>query len=256
MSRDAAASPDSADEGGSQAVPSPGGRAGSAYLVSPESGPGPGVLVLHSWWGLNRATKEIVEHLADSGFTALAPDLFAGRTLSDPVDPLEAAERLGAADPDKTAGLILASIVALRAHSADPEAPVGIVGFSMGASWALWAATRQPDSVGAVVAYYGHQDMDFEGLRAPVLCHFAAMDPLVSGNEATEMQAHLHLAGVAVEAVRHPGTRHFFAEAGVPVVDSDGAAGERGLTEEAAAVTAWNQTVAFLSDHLGGDGGA
>ena len=144
--------------------------AGHAYLVVPDDGPGHGVLVLHSWWGLTPAVKEVVEALADAGYTALAPDLLDG---ARPADGNEARDVLAASDPNETAALVLSSIVALRAHSADPDGPVAVVGFSMGASWALWAATRQPDSVDAVVAYYGVQNIDFDALSAPVLGHFA-----------------------------------------------------------------------------------
>lgn len=232
--------------------PAPGTRAGSAYLVVPEGGPGPGVLVLHSWWGLEGGSKAIVEALADAGFTAVAPDLFGGVPLEDPPDAAHAAQRLAEADPDATAALVLASIVALRAHTRDPEAPVGVLGFSMGGSWALWAATRQPDSVGAVVDYYGHQDMDFEGMRAPVLCHLASSDPFVSEDLAVEMQAHLRLVGVEAESVLHEDTRHFFAEPGVPVLDADGVLGGRTPAEAAAAAAAWSATIDFLARNLGG----
>ena len=223
--------------------------AGSAYLVSPEAGPGPGVLVLHSWWGLTEGMKSTVEQLADSGFTAMAPALLPGE---QPGDVAEAAGRLAEADVDATAGLILSSIVALRANSADPDAPVGVVGYSMGASWALWVATRQPLSVDAVVSYYGHQDIDFADLSAAVLCHFAESDPLVTEDQAVEMQAHLKLAGKEVEAETHPGTRHFFAESGVPVLDAEGVLGERKPSEEAAAATAWLRSVDFLRSRLAG----
>lgn len=238
--------------------PSAGAPAGSAYLVRPEDGAGPGVLVLHSWWGLNRGIKDLVERLGGAGFTTMAPDLFGGTALADPADPLQAAIRLAEADVDATAGLILASIVALRAHSEDPQAPVGILGFSMGASWGLWAACSQPDSVGAVVAYYGYQDMDFDGIMAPVLCHLAELDPLMSEDQAAQMQAHIRLAGGSVVSTRHSGTRHFFAESGVPVLGADGGVGERDDVEETAATSAWEQTVEFLRCHVDGgpvDGG-
>lgn len=255
MSPDAPSDP--ADEPTAQSTsdrrgPSTGAPAGSAYLARPDDGAGPGVLVLHSWWGLNRGIKDLVERLGDAGFTAMAPDLFGGTELANPTDPLQAAIRLAEADVDATAGLILASIVALRAHSEDPQAPVGILGFSMGASWALWAACSQPDSVGAVVACYGHQDMDFDGLLAPVMCHFAELDPLVSEDQAAQMQAHIRLAGASVVTRRHPGTRHFFAESGVPVMGADGDIGERGVVEEVAAEAAREQTVEFLRLHLQG----
>ena len=51
------------------------GSAGTGYVVAPESGHGPGILVLHSWWGLTPFFREVCDRLADAGFVALAPDL-------------------------------------------------------------------------------------------------------------------------------------------------------------------------------------
>lgn len=212
-----------------------GGSAGSAYLVVPDDGPGHGVLVLHSWWGLTPDVKAVVEALADAGYTALAPDLLGGAL---PVDGDEARDVLADSNPNETAALVLSSIVALRAHAADPDGPVAIVGFSMGASWALWVATRQPDSVDAVVAYYGIQNIDFEDLTAPVLGHFAESDPLVAEDELVEMQAHLLLLDKHVEVHRYDGTGHWFAEPG---------AGEH--HDAGAAELAWTRTLEFLAAH-------
>ena len=51
------------------------GRTISAYLAVPEHGSGPGVLVLHAWWGLTDFFKQVCDRLAQEGFIALAPDL-------------------------------------------------------------------------------------------------------------------------------------------------------------------------------------
>jgi carboxymethylenebutenolidase len=208
---------------------------GAAYLVQPDAGPGPGVLVLHSWWGLTRAVKDVVEQLADVGYTALAPDLCGGVV---PADADEAQRLLAESDPNLTASLVLDSIVALRAHSEVPQDPVAVVGFSMGASWALWVATRQPLSVRTVVAYYGAQNIEFDALVAPVLGHFAEHDPLVSEDELVEMQARLLLSDKHVEVHRYPGTGHWFAEPGVEPHH-----------DPAAADLAWSRTIAFLGVH-------
>jgi carboxymethylenebutenolidase len=212
-----------------------GAPSGAAYLVQPEAGPGPGVLVLHSWWGLTRGVKDLVEQLADAGYTAMAPDLCDGVV---PTDAEQAQRLLVESDPNLTAALVLDSIVALRAHSVRPEDPIAVVGFSMGASWALWAATRQPASVRAVVAYYGAQNIDFDALEAPVLGHFAETDPLVSEDELVEMQARLLLSDKHVEVHRYPGTGHWFAEVGVESHHDAGAA-----------ELAWVRTTEFLNVH-------
>lgn len=210
-------------------------RAGSAYLVVPDEGPGHGVLVLHSWWGLDAATKGVVERLADAGYTALAPDLLGGIR---PQDADAARDALAETDPNATAALVLSSVVALRAHSAVPTGPVAVLGFSMGASWALWLGTRQPDSIDAVVAYYGSQDIDFEALSSPVLGHFAEDDPFVTEDQLVEMQAHLLLLDKHVEFHRYEGTGHWFAE-DTPI----------GPADAAAASLAWARTLAFLAEH-------
>jgi carboxymethylenebutenolidase len=207
--------------------------AGSAYLVRPdtEDGTGPGVLVLHSWWGLTPMFRELCDRLADEGFVALAPDLLDGLR---PETAAEAELELAEVDPNESAALILSSIVALRSQTDDPAGPVAVLGYSMGASWALWLATRQPDSVRSVVVYYGTQDIDFEDLTAPVLGHFAETDPFVSEDDVAYLEAQLRLLGKDVEIVRYPGTGHWFAES------------DREAHDAAAADAAWARTLEFL----------
>jgi carboxymethylenebutenolidase len=47
-----------------------------AYLATPEEGTGPGVLVLHAWWGLTPVFTDVCDRLATAGYVALAPGLF------------------------------------------------------------------------------------------------------------------------------------------------------------------------------------
>lgn len=214
------------------------GSAGSGYLVGPTGGHrGPGVLVLHSWWGLTSFFKGTCNRLADEGFTVLAPDLLTGQQPSTP-DAAEAA--LAAADVDRTAGLVISSTRALRAASADAEAPIGVVGFSMGASWALWLSARASTEVAATVAFYGAQSIDFAEARSAYLGHFAEFDGLVTEDETAELEAHLKLVGREATFHRYPGTSHWFFEA------------DRGPAYSSeTAELAWQRTVAFLHEHLG-----
>lgn len=219
-----------------------GARAGSAYLVRPgertdatagaDAPRGPGVLLLPSWWGLTPGIKAYAERLADHGFVVLVPDLLEGRR---PETAAEAELELAEIDPNATAALLLSSVVALRSQTDAPTGPVSVVGFSMGASWALWLATRQPDSVGRVVAYYGTQHLDFSTLRARVLGHFAEVDDLVPDHDLVAMEAELFEHGHQPEIWHYPGTRHFFAEvAAAESHDAD------------AADLAWLRTLDFL----------
>ncbi len=54
------------------------GTVASGYLVKPQTGSGPGVLVIQEWWGLDSGIKEMADRLGAAGFVALAPDLYHG----------------------------------------------------------------------------------------------------------------------------------------------------------------------------------
>jgi carboxymethylenebutenolidase len=210
--------------------------AGSGYVTVPDSGHGPGVLVLHSWWGLTRFFRDVCDRLAEEGFVALAPDLFAGRTADDPA----AGEALLAdSDMDAMAHLVRSSLFALHGMPATPDRPVGTLGFSMGASWALWLAGRIPDLVGATVVFYGSQNIDMRPATSAFLGHFAETDPYVDEDERTLLEADLHVLDKDVEFHHYPGTGHWFFESDRPAYDED------------AARLAWDRTIAFLRSRLG-----
>ena len=205
-----------------------------AYFVEPTSGPGPGVLVIHSWWGLNDGTRATCDALADEGFSVLAPDLFDDEL---PTTGEEAEAALASLDINEAASLLLASVNALRALTADPRAPIGVIGFAMGASWALWLSARLPQSVASVVAYYGTQHIDFDDSESNYLLHAAALDPLASPDEIAQTEAWLGLAGRPVVSHVYADVAHNFAESGAPGFDAE------------AAGLAWARTVEFLRAH-------
>src|SRR5206468_6278720 len=60
------------------------GSTASGYLAVPDSGSGPGVVVLQEWWGLDDHIRSVCDRLAADGFVALAPDLYHGETTQEP----------------------------------------------------------------------------------------------------------------------------------------------------------------------------
>lgn len=204
-----------------------------AYFVQGDEGKGPGVLVLHSLWGLTSSVKALCDELADHGYTVLAPDINFGEL---PGSEEEGIDRLGAANPDRLASLVLSSVELLSDQSAD--GPIAIVGFGMGGSLALWASVRRHAQVGAVVSFYGTQQIDFAGSESAYLIHYAEEDNYISDDEAVFMEATMGLEDLPVEAITHAGTRHGFCEPEGETFDPD------------AFDTAWSRTLAFLNRQL------
>lgn len=210
-------------------------RAGEAFLVDPPGGErGPGVLVLHSWWGLNGWARDFCRRLAGEGYTVVAPDLFDG---VQPVTEAEGEAVLAGVDPDELSGLVMSSAHTLRAMSVDPERPIGVLGFSMGASLALWISARLGRAVAAAVAFYGAQSIDFDDAHAAYQGHFATDDHIVTDEERVLTESFIRLGGQSTEFHTYDGTRHWFFEDG-ETFDPD------------AAELAWTRTVDFLHRHL------
>ena len=206
-----------------------------AYFISGDPGPGPGILVLHSFWGLTPSVKSLCDDLADHGFTVLAPDINFGEI---PGSQQEALDHLGKADPNRLASLVLSSAKLLHEKSSD--GPIGIVGFGMGGSLALWASVRLADMVGAAISFYGSQQIDFAGARAAYRIHLADEDEYITDDEAAFMEATMRLEDLDVEVAEYPGTRHGFAE-------PDGDTFDPGAFDQA-----WARTLEFLDERLRG----
>lgn len=208
----------------------------AGYLALPSNGAGPGVLVLHAWWGLNDFFKQLCDRLAAAGFVALAPDLYNGKIA----ETIEQAEHLlNQRDSAYMKRAALGAITYLRQLPAVRGAGLGEIGFSMGGSWALLLSTLAPEQIAATVIFYGSGEDDFSKARAAYLGHYAEADPWEPDEEVRATEAALHAAGRAVTFYTYPGTGHWFFESNRP-----------DAYQPEAAALAWERTIAFLREHL------
>ena len=77
--------------GGNITFKRPDGKDAHGYLVKAARADAPGIVVVQEWWGLQGQIKGICDRFAASGYTALAPDLYAGTVV--PYHDKEAAAR-------------------------------------------------------------------------------------------------------------------------------------------------------------------
>ena len=204
------------------------------YLAVPSTGTGPNVLVLHAWWGLNDTIKAFCTRLADSGFVAFAPDLYHGKVADNIAD----AETLGSAlDANhlQAKAEIAEATRFLDERAGQSDRGLAVIGFSLGAYYALDLASAEPERIRSVVIFYGTGPADFSSSKAAYLGHFAENDEFEPPPNVDYLEAALRDAGRPVTFYRYPGAGHWFFEP-----DRSDA------FNQAAASLAWDRTLAFL----------
>ena len=204
------------------------------YLALPPTGKGPGILVLHAWWGLNNTIKAFCTRLAEAGFVVFAPDLYHGQVA----DTIAGAEALGTALDNnhlQAKTEILNATSFLNQHLDQPGRGLAVIGFSLGAYYALDLAAAHPENIHSVVLFYGTGPADFSQSQAAYLGHFAENDEYEPQANVNELEQSLRQAGRPVTFYTYPGTGHWFFEP-----DRSNA------YNQAAASLAWDRTLAFL----------
>ena len=203
------------------------------------AGSGPGVLVIQEWWGLVPHIKDVVDRLAEAGFTALAPDLYHGGSSTEPDG---AGKLMMALNLEQAAKDLSGAIALLQERSGAPK--VGVVGYCMGGGLALVVASQRPDAVAAVAPYYGvipwaTAQPDWAAITAKVVGEYAEIDDFAGPAASQALQAQLRELGKDATLHIHPGTQHaFFNDARPEVYDA------------AAATQAWARTLELFRTTL------
>jgi carboxymethylenebutenolidase len=217
------------------------GHTDRGYLAVPESGSGPGVVVIQEWWGLVPHITDVVDRLAAAGFVALAPDLYHGETTTEPD---EAGKLMMALNLEQAGRDMSGAIDHLRSLDAVTSAGVGVIGFCMGGGLAMMLGTQRPDAVVAIAPFYGiipweSAEPDWSKLAGRVRGHFAAQDAFFGPEKVAELQDRLRELGKDCEFVVHEGCDHAFFNDTRPEVHVPAAADE-----------AWQDTLSFFRTYV------
>lgn len=218
------------------------GGTADGYLALPESGSGPGVILVQEWWGLVGHITDVADRLAAEGFVVLAPDFFHGAKTDEPD---EAMRLLMGLAMDRAATDLAGAAAYLSDLENVDAAGIGAVGFCMGGSLALWSATVAENIVAAVGFYPAMpwERMDpawpnYTGKHA--LIHCSEEDGTSAAPGIKAAVEGIESAGGSVEVFDYPGTSHaFFNDERPEVYHPD------------AASAAWGRTTEFLHTHLG-----
>ena len=170
--------------------------------------------------------------LAESSFVAFAADLYHGKVT----DTIAGAETLSnALDANQAKADIADAAMFLNKRAGQDDRGLSVIGFSLGAYFALDLSVADPEHIRSVVIFYGTRSGDYSSSRAAYLGHFAETDAFEPQSDVDKMELDLRRAGRPVSVHRYRGTGHWFFEPD-----------RRQAFNQAAASLAWDRTLAFL----------
>jgi len=219
------------------------GESYSGYLCRPESGSGPGLIIVQEIFGVNDHIKDVADLYAREGFITLAPDLFwrtqpgvqLGYNENDMKKGFEYYQKL---DWKQAASDLADAATTLRALPG-VNGKVGAVGYCMGGHFAYKLATH--GKVDASVGYYGggiDQALDeAKNVNCPLLLHFGEIDDHIPP-EAIEKIRKALAGNPKVTIYVYRGAHHGF--------NCD----QRASYDRKSAMLAYSRSAAFLHKYL------
>jgi carboxymethylenebutenolidase len=216
-----------------------------AHLAEPEGAAKAGVVVLQEIFGINANIRGVAAWLAESGYAAIAPDLFWRQEPGVELNPANADDRERATTLMKGVDPALAVADALAAASTlksrlGGSARIGAAGYCFGGKLAFLLATRP--EISACVSYYGvaiQASLNSAAhLCRPLLLHIAGNDHLCPPEAQQAIKQAFKDKSDLVTIMEYPGAAHAFARRGGAAFDAQSAQRADGAT------------LAFLDQHL------
>jgi carboxymethylenebutenolidase len=216
-----------------------------AHVALPDSGSGPGIVVLQEIFGVGGYIKESADRLAGLGYVALAPDLYwrieRGITLDhDEAGMAKAFETVQQLDPELAVRDSIGALHALRELPEVTGGRAGVLGFCLGGTLAFQVAVQDDPDV--AVCYYGSGIAGMldraNAIRCPVLFHYGGEDQYIPLEHAEQVAA-CAASNDAMECHIHEGAGHAFDNHDAPMFHQPEPAGR-----------AWEITREFLARTL------
>lgn len=210
-----------------------------AYLSLPPdaTGPVPGVVVIHEWWGLNAHIKHWTDRLAALGYAAIAPDLYGGEVATTPD---AAAKLMKAVDQDAATQILKGAHAYLRGDERVKAPKVASVGWCFGGGQSLRLAIADP-KLDAAVVYYGFPVLEAERLddiEADLLLIYANEDQSIPPDQVQKLASLLDEVEVTYSLHQYDAHHAFANPSGAHYSPQ-------------AAEDAWQKVKAFLQEQLG-----
>ncbi|PKW26958.1 dienelactone hydrolase family protein [Phycicoccus duodecadis] len=213
-----------------------------AHLWLPESGRGPGILLLQEIFGVSAYIRRRAQDLADLGYVVLAPQIFwrlgVDEIANGPSMLEDAMAVVGRLDWDSAVSDARAALRALRERP-ETTGGTGVVGFCFGGGLGYAVVAGEPAD--ALVSFYGSAlpgiTEAVPSVTTPSLHHFGEDDAYIPMDVVRTIRERVS-GGGSVDFHTYPGADHAF--------DNDDFVNH----DPQASAAAWATTESWLREHL------
>lgn len=175
-------------------------------------------MVVHDWYGLLPHVRAVCDRIAAAGLTAVAVDLYAGRSTTDEA---EAESLMDALDGAAARQQIIGAVRDVRRAGVLAPRVLGL-GYSMGGQLLLDLARQ--GLFDAAVAFYASLSPADAPLPCPLQLHLAGEVDFDPADLPQQFTAALRAAGGVAQDFTYPGTQHSFANAESAYFDAEACA--------------------------------
>jgi len=192
-----------------------GGEKLQGYLAydDAKSGPRPGVLVVHEWWGLNDYIKHRAEQLARMGYVAFAADMYGGAKVTRDANEAQAWMTAAVQAPGLLAARSKAGLDILRRQPQTDKKHLAAIGFCFGGGTVLQLA-YSGEPLDGVVSFHGSlsppDDTQAKQIRSSIVILHGAEDGFVKPETIDAVRKSLDAAKVDWYMVSYANAVHAF----------------------------------------------
>ncbi|MDR2228950.1 MAG: dienelactone hydrolase family protein [Flavobacteriaceae bacterium] len=176
-----------------------------------KSGKLPVVLIIPEWWGMNDYVKNRAKQLAESGYMAIAVDMYGeGKMVDNPDDAGKLAKPFyGNAELAKQS--FEAALKQIEKNEKADTGKMAAIGYCFGGAMALNMA-RINEPLKGVISFHGNLMTGVKPVanKIPVLVLNGEDDTFVSKDEIASFKKQMDSAGVQYKFVNYPGAIHSF----------------------------------------------
>ncbi|KUY30269.1 dienelactone hydrolase family protein [Elizabethkingia ursingii] len=211
-----------------------------------KSGKLPVVFIIPEWWGMNDYVKNRAKQLAESGYMAIAVDMYGeGKMVDNPDDAGKLAKPFyGNADLAKQS--FEAALKQIEKNEKADTEKMAAIGYCFGGAMALNMA-RINEPLKGVISFHGNLMTGVKPVtnKIPVLVLNGEDDTFVSKDEIASFKKQMDSAGVQYKFVNYPGAIHSFTNPDATAVGKKYKL--KVAYNEAADKASWEEMITFFN---------